>query len=106
MDLPAEVSSCPKVQTKSGVAAEEPSSLHELRELVAGSADLKTLDYKLWSVLEDTVCRKCHYSLESLTRSLMKAMPEISLETGAWSDSRLAGDSRGEAQSGDFEILL
>jgi len=28
-----------------------------------GSADLKTLDIKLWAVLEDIVCQKCHNSL-------------------------------------------
>jgi len=28
-----------------------------------GSADFKTLDNKLWAVLEDMVCRKCHNSI-------------------------------------------
>jgi uncharacterized protein with PIN domain len=45
----------------------------------SGSADLKPLDNKLWAVLEDVACRKCHNSLESLRRSLVKA--EIPLET-------------------------
>jgi hypothetical protein len=39
-------------------------------------ADLKTLDYKLWAVLEDMVCRKRHYSLDNLRGSLMKAVAE------------------------------
>jgi hypothetical protein len=33
---------------------------------LSGSADLKTLNNKLWAVLEDMVCRKRHNSLESL----------------------------------------
>jgi hypothetical protein len=48
---------------------------------LSGSADLKPLDNKLWAVLEDTVCRKRHNSLESLRRSLVKAAVEIPLET-------------------------
>jgi hypothetical protein len=47
----------------------------------SGSADLKTLDNKLWAVLEGMACRECHNSLESLRRSLIKAATEIPLET-------------------------
>ena len=39
---------------------------------LSGSADRKTLDNKLWYVLEDMACRKRHNSLESLRRSLVK----------------------------------
>jgi hypothetical protein len=46
-----------------------------------GSADLRTLDNKLWAVLKDTACQKCRNSLESLRRSLVKAAAEIPLET-------------------------
>jgi len=49
---------------------------------LSGSADLKTLDNKLWAVLEDIVCRKHHNNLESLRRPLVKAVAEIPLETG------------------------
>ena len=45
------------------------------------SADLKTLDKKLWAVLENMECRKHHNSQESLRRSLVKAAAEIPLET-------------------------
>jgi hypothetical protein len=45
------------------------------------SADLKTLDNKLWALLEDMACRKRHNSLESLRRSLVKAAAKIPLET-------------------------
>jgi len=47
---------------------------------LSGSADLKTLDSKLWAVLKDVACRKRH-SLETLRRSLVKAAAEIPLET-------------------------
>jgi len=45
-----------------------------------GSADLKTLDNKLWAVLKNVACRKRHNSLETLRRSLVKAAAEIPLE--------------------------
>jgi len=47
----------------------------------SGSAHLKTLDNKLWAVLEDMACRKRPNSLENLRRSLVKATAEIPLET-------------------------
>jgi hypothetical protein len=43
----------------------------------SGSPDLNSLDYKLWAVLEDMVCRKRHNNLDSLKRSLVKAAAEI-----------------------------
>ena len=46
-----------------------------------GSADLKTLDNKLWAVLEDMLCQKRHYSLESMRRPLVKAVVENAQET-------------------------
>jgi len=46
-----------------------------------GHEDLKTLDDELWAVLEDMGCQKCHNSLESLRRSLVKGAAEIPLET-------------------------
>jgi len=48
---------------------------------LAGSPDLKTQDNKLWAVLEDMVCQKRHYSLESVKRPLVKAVAENPLET-------------------------
>jgi inhibitor of nuclear factor kappa-B kinase subunit alpha len=47
----------------------------------SGSPDLNPLDYKLWAVLEDMACRKCHNNLDSLKRSLVKTVAEIPLET-------------------------
>jgi len=43
--------------------------------------DLNPLDCKLWAVLKDMACRKHHNNLESLKRSLIKAVAEIPLET-------------------------
>ena len=48
---------------------------------LSGSADLKTLDNKLWPALEDMACRKRHNSPESLRRSLVKVAAEIPLKT-------------------------
>jgi inhibitor of nuclear factor kappa-B kinase subunit alpha len=47
----------------------------------SGSPDLNPLDYKLWTVLEDTACRKRHNNLDNLKRSLLKAAAEIPLDT-------------------------
>jgi len=47
----------------------------------SGSADLKTLDNKLWALLEDIACPKHQNNLESLRGSLVKAAAEIPLET-------------------------
>jgi hypothetical protein len=47
----------------------------------SGSLDLNPLDYKLWAVLEDMACRKCHSNLNSLKRFLVRAAAEIPLET-------------------------
>ena len=44
------------------------------------SPDLNPLDYKLWAVLEDMAYRKRHNNLDSLKRSLMKAVAEIPLD--------------------------
>ena len=68
-------------QHNSGVAVEETSGLRQYRELAFGSTELKTLDNKLWAVLEDMACRKRPNSLENLRRSLVKATAEIPLET-------------------------
>jgi hypothetical protein len=43
------------------------------------SADIITLDSKLWAVLVDTACRKHHDSLRSLRRFLVKTAAEIPL---------------------------
>jgi hypothetical protein len=47
----------------------------------SGSPDLNSRDYKLWAVLEEMTCQKRYNSLDSLKRSLVKAMAEIPLET-------------------------
>jgi len=72
---------------------------------LSGSPDLNPFAYKLWAVLEDMACRKCHNSLDSLKRSLVKAAAEIPLETmraaiAEWSEGLQACV---EAKGGDFE---
>lgn len=47
----------------------------------SGSPDLNPLDYGLWSVLEGMVCKKKHPSVDSLKRSLKKAVADFPLET-------------------------
>jgi len=68
---------------------------------LSGSADLKPLNNKLWAVLEDMACQKCHNSMLSLSRYLLKAAAEILLETesvwqqqSGWSISRPASRHR------------
>jgi hypothetical protein len=63
------------------VVAEECSSLYQHRGLALGESRTQPPDYKLWAVLEDMACRKCHNNLDSLKRSLVKAVAEIPLET-------------------------
>ena len=41
----------------------------------------KTLDYSVWSILEEKACAKPHPNVESLKRALKKAWNEITLET-------------------------
>lgn len=46
----------------------------------SGSPDLNPLDYKLWSVLEGMVCSKRHPNLESLKKSLTKAVANFPMD--------------------------
>jgi hypothetical protein len=61
----------------------------------SGSANLKTLDNKLWAILEDMACQKHYDSLDSLRRSLSKVSGRDSSEDGVCGDSRVAGASQG-----------
>jgi len=76
MGLPAGLSSCPKAKTTQEWLQRNLRAFISAENWLSGSADLKPLDNKLWAVLEDTVCRKCHNSL----RSIIKVAPEIPLE--------------------------
>jgi inhibitor of nuclear factor kappa-B kinase subunit alpha len=72
----------------------------------SGSADLKPPDNKLWAVLRDMACQECHNSVESLKRSLVKAVSEIPLETvraviAEWLECLRACV---EAEDGHFEL--
>jgi hypothetical protein len=70
-----------------------------------GSADLKTLDNKLWAVLEDMACQKVHNSLDSLRRFLVKTAAEIPLETEHVATAELPEGLKAcvEAQGSHFE---
>jgi len=72
---------------------------------LSGSADLKSLDNKLWAVLEDMVCQKHQNSLESLRRSLVKAAAEIPLETERAATAQWPEHLKAcvKAQDGHFE---
>ncbi|XP_045457904.1 uncharacterized protein LOC123668157 [Melitaea cinxia] len=47
----------------------------------SSSPDLNPLDFKLWSVLEDMACSKRHGDIESLKKSLERAVAKFPLET-------------------------
>jgi hypothetical protein len=66
------------------------------------NANLKTLDNKLWAVLEDMACRKQH---NSLRRSLVKAEAEIPQETERAATAEWPKHLKVcvEAQGGHFE---
>jgi len=51
MGLPAGLSTCPEGHDNSGVAVEEPSGLHQRRELAFRECRPKLLDNKLWAVV-------------------------------------------------------
>jgi hypothetical protein len=72
---------------------------------LSGNTDLKTLDNKLWAVLEDMACRKRHNSLDSLRRSLVKAVAEIPQETECAATAEWPKHLKVcvEAQGGHFE---
>jgi len=77
MGLPAEVSSYPKGQANTRVAMEESSRLHQLQQVACRECRPQNPRLKLWAVLEDTVCQKHHYSLDSLRRSHVKAAADL-----------------------------
>jgi hypothetical protein len=62
---------------------------------LSASADLKTLDNKLWAVLKDMASRKRHNSLDSLKRIPCESNGRDPPGDGACGDSRVAGASQG-----------
>jgi hypothetical protein len=70
MGLPAGLSSCPKAETTQDWLRRNLLAFIRVKIWFSGTADLKTLDNKLWAVLEDMVCQKLHNSLENLRRSI------------------------------------
>jgi len=105
MGLPGGLSSCPLEQDELRVAVEARSGIYKFRELALEESRPQTMDYELWDVLEDMACRKQHKNLESLKRSIVKAVAENPLETlraaiSQWSNILKACV---EAESSHFE---
>jgi hypothetical protein len=104
MGLPAGLSSCPKAETTLHWLCRNLLAFISAENWLSGSADFKTLDKKLWAVLEDMACHKCH-SLESLRTCLVRAAAQVPLEmegaaTAEWQE-RLKACA--EAQGDHFE---
>lgn len=49
-------------------------------EWPSGSPDLNPLDYKLWTTLEDMVCRKRHPNIDSLKSALLRAVDNFPMD--------------------------
>jgi len=81
MGLPAGLISCPKTKMTQDWLQRNFLAFISTEDWPSGSPDLNPLDYKLWAVLADMVCRKRHNNLDSLTRSLVKAVAGIPMET-------------------------
>jgi len=64
----------------------------------SGSPDLNPLDYKLWAVLEDMVCRKCHNMPEEPEEFPCEGSGRDPTGDGACGNSRVAGVSQGLRQ--------
>jgi inhibitor of nuclear factor kappa-B kinase subunit alpha len=71
----------------------------------SGSPNLNPMDYKLWAVLGDMAAQKHHNNLDSLKRSLVKAVAEILLETVCAATAVLPEHLKFsiEAEGGHFE---
>ena len=81
MGLPAVLSSCPKAKTTQEWLRRNVPAFISAEDWSSGSPYLNPWDYKLWTLLEDIACQKRHKNLDSLKRSLVKAVAEIPLET-------------------------
>jgi hypothetical protein len=81
MGLTAGLRSCPKAKTAQEWLPRNLLPFISAEKWFSGCSDLKPLYNKLWAVFEETEWRKRHNSLESLRRSLLKAVAEIPPET-------------------------
>jgi len=104
MGLPARLTSCPKAKTTQEWLRRNIPAFISAEDWPSGSPDLNPRDYKLWAVLEDMACQKCHKNLDSeeIPRERRGRDPP---GDGACRDSRVARASQGcvEAEGGHFE---
>jgi len=105
MGLPAGLSSCSKTKTPLEWLRRNFPAFISAEDWPSGSPDLNFRDNRLWAVLEDMPCQKCHNNLDSLKRSLTKVAAEIPLETvcaviAQWPEGLKACV---EAEGGHFE---
>ena len=103
MGLPAGLSSCPKAKMTKEWLWRNVTTFISAKDWPSESPDLNPQDCKWWAVLEDMACRKRHKSLESLRRSLVKAVIPLEMEhaaTAAWPERLKACV---EAEGGHFE---
>jgi hypothetical protein len=47
---------------------------------LSASPDLNSLNYKLWSILEDMVCTRCCHNLEPLNQVLVEAVDNFPMD--------------------------
>jgi hypothetical protein len=66
MGLPAGLSSCPKAKMTQEWLQRNIPAFISAKDWTSDSPDLNPWDYKLWAVLEDMACQKCHNNLNSL----------------------------------------
>jgi hypothetical protein len=105
MGLPARLSSFPKAKTTQEWLRRNVSAFIRAEDWPSGSPDLNPRDYKLWAVLEDMACQKRGNNLDTLKRSLVKAVAEIPLETVHAAIAEWPGRPKNcvEAEGGHFE---
>ncbi|XP_045536677.1 uncharacterized protein LOC123721594 [Papilio machaon] len=71
---------CHKARTTQGWLETNVPDFIRVEDWPSSSLDLNTLDFKLWSVLEDMACSERHGSIESLKKSLEQAVAKFLLD--------------------------
>jgi hypothetical protein len=95
MGLPAGLSSCPKGQDNSGVAAEEPSGLHQRRDLPFGECRPQNPGHKTVGCFGEHGVLKVSQQPGEPEEIPCEGSGRDPLGEGACGDSRVAGVSQG-----------